>query len=44
MGSRNAQAYLASPAVVAASAVAGFIIAPAHLDGTVCVWETLALH
>ena len=28
MGSRDAQAYLASPAVVAASAVAGFITAP----------------
>jgi homoaconitate hydratase len=28
MGSRDAQAYLASPAVVAASAVAGYILAP----------------
>ena len=28
MGSRNAQAYLASPAVVAASAIAGFITGP----------------
>jgi homoaconitate hydratase len=34
MGSRDAQAYLASPAVVAASAVAGFIRAPqATVDG-----------
>ena len=35
MGSRDAQAYLASPAVVAASAVAGYIRAPgASADGT----------
>jgi homoaconitate hydratase len=35
MGSRDAQAYLASPAVVAASAVAGYIRAPgASVDGT----------
>jgi len=34
MGSRDAQAYLASPAVVAASAVAGYIRAPeASVDG-----------
>jgi homoaconitate hydratase len=35
MGSRDAQAYLASPAVVAASAVAGFITGPGELDETV---------
>jgi homoaconitate hydratase len=35
MGSRDAQAYLASPAVVAASAVAGYIRAPeATIDGS----------
>ncbi len=35
MGSRDAQAYLASPAVVAASAVAGYIRAPeATVDGS----------
>ncbi|MEK6254666.1 MAG: homoaconitase [Gemmatimonadales bacterium] len=35
MGSRDAQAYLASPAVVAESAVAGYIKAPeASVDGT----------
>ncbi|UCD37271.1 MAG: homoaconitase [Fidelibacterota bacterium] len=33
MGSREAQAYLASPAVVAASAVAGIITAPDGLEG-----------
>jgi homoaconitate hydratase len=33
MGSRDAQAYLASPAVVAASAAAGYISAPAATDG-----------
>jgi homoaconitate hydratase len=33
MGSREAQCYLASPAVVAASAVAGYICAPAAVDG-----------
>ncbi len=32
MGSREAEAYLASPAVVAASALAGFITGPADLD------------
>ncbi|EFI27900.1 homoaconitate hydratase [Coprinopsis cinerea okayama7 len=32
MGSPNAQAYLASPAVVAASAINGFISGPASLD------------
>ena len=31
MGSRDAQAYLASPAVVAASAIAGFITGPENL-------------
>ncbi len=37
MGSRDAEAYLASPAVVAASAVAGYIAGPAEwdLDGAV---------
>jgi homoaconitate hydratase len=35
MGSREAQAYLASPEVVAASAVAGYITGPATLDGCV---------
>ncbi|KAJ3057321.1 mitochondrial Homoaconitase [Rhizophlyctis rosea] len=34
MGSPNAQAYLASPAVVAASAVAGRICGPGSLSGT----------
>ncbi|KAI3635653.1 hypothetical protein MIR68_006291 [Amoeboaphelidium protococcarum] len=33
MGSRNAQTYLASPSVVTASAIAGFICAPQHLQG-----------
>jgi homoaconitate hydratase len=33
MGSPEAEAYLASPAVVAASAVAGFICGPAALEG-----------
>jgi homoaconitate hydratase len=33
MGSRSAKAYLASPAVVAASALAGYIAGPAGLDG-----------
>ena len=33
MGSRDAQCYLASPAVVAASAVAGYICAPDGIDG-----------
>ncbi len=33
MGSKDAQAYLASPAVVAASAVAGYITAPAQWEG-----------
>jgi homoaconitate hydratase len=32
MGSRDARCYLASPAVVAASAVAGYICAPNHAD------------
>ncbi len=32
MGSRDAEAYLASPAVVTASALAGFITGPADLD------------
>ncbi len=32
MGSRSAEAYLASPAVVAASAVAGYVAAPAHFE------------
>ena len=32
MGSPKAQAYLASPAVVAASAVAGYICGPYHMD------------
>ncbi len=35
MGSRNAQAYLASPAVVAASAIAGYITGPEDLGSTV---------
>lgn len=36
MGSREAQCYLASPAVVAASAAAGYIAGPAHFaDGAV---------
>ncbi|MEJ2237177.1 MAG: homoaconitase [Gemmatimonadales bacterium] len=35
MGSREAQAYLASPAVVAASAVAGYITGPATSDARV---------
>jgi len=35
MGSRDAQAYLASPAVVAASAVAGHITAPGEADSSV---------
>ncbi len=34
MGSREAQAYLASPEVVAASAVAGYITGPRTLDGS----------
>jgi homoaconitate hydratase len=34
MGSRDAKVYLASPAVVAASAVAGFITAPGKFDQT----------
>jgi homoaconitate hydratase len=34
MGSRDAQAYLASPQVVAASAVNGYISAPAHAPGS----------
>ncbi len=33
MGSRSAQAYLASPAVVAASALAGYICAPQGFEG-----------
>ena len=33
MGSRDAKAYLASPAVVAASAAAGYICAPTRQDG-----------
>jgi homoaconitate hydratase len=32
MGSRNAEAYLASPAVVAASALAGYIASPAEFE------------
>ena len=32
MGSRDAQCYLASPAVVAASAIAGYVCAPENLD------------
>jgi homoaconitate hydratase len=35
MGSRDAQAYLASPAVVAASAIAGFITGPEDLGASV---------
>ena len=35
MGSRDAKAYLASPAVVAASAAAGFITGPVDLGGSV---------
>ena len=35
MGSRDAQAYLASPAVVAASAIAGYITGPEDLGGSV---------
>jgi homoaconitate hydratase len=35
MGARDAQAYLASPAVVAASAIAGFITGPEDLGTTV---------
>ena len=35
MGSRDAQAYLASPAVVAASAIAGFITGPENLGSSV---------
>jgi homoaconitate hydratase len=33
MGSRDAKCYLASPAVVAASAIAGYITAPAEIPG-----------
>lgn len=32
MGSKNAEAYLASPAVVAASALAGYIVSPAEFE------------
>jgi len=42
MGSRNARTYLASPAVVAASALAGMITAPGHhreVEGSVKVFE-----
>ena len=35
MGSRDAQAYLASPAVVAASAIAGFITGPEDLGASI---------
>jgi homoaconitate hydratase len=34
MGSREAQVYLGSPAVVAASALAGYICSPTRFDGT----------
>ncbi len=33
MGAKDSEAYLASPAVVAASAIAGYICAPAELNG-----------
>jgi homoaconitate hydratase len=47
MGSRSAEAYLASPAVVAASAIAGFITLPADMEsaqpvGTARARETVA--
>ncbi len=43
MGSRDARAYLASPAVVAASAAEGFITGPAAVGGTLPdrVWREL---
>ena len=37
MGSRSAEAYLASPAVVAASAIAGRIAGPANYDNVVAI-------
>jgi homoaconitate hydratase len=39
MGSREAQAYLASPAVVAASAIAGKIAGPQKYDNVDAVWS-----
>jgi homoaconitate hydratase len=39
MGSRDAQAYLASPAVVAASAIAGYITGPEDLGSSVPDYE-----
>ncbi|MFC1556664.1 homoaconitase [candidate division KSB1 bacterium] len=39
MGSRNARAYLASPAVVAASALAGKIAGPKKYDSADIVWS-----
>ena len=39
MGSRDAQAYLASPAVVAASAIAGFITGPEDLGTSVPTYD-----
>lgn len=39
MGSRDARSYLASPAVVAASAVAGKIAGPRRYDATEPVWN-----
>lgn len=41
MGSRDAQAYLASPAVVAASAAAGYICSPATLSGALDTSATI---
>ncbi len=40
MGSRNAEAYLASPAVVAASAIAGYITGPDDIETMDIVSET----
>lgn len=39
MGSREARVYLASPAVVAASSVAGYICAPEEFEETEARWE-----
>jgi homoaconitate hydratase len=43
MGSREAKCYLASPAVVAASAVAGYICGPTHFESTVIETEFTTL-
>jgi homoaconitate hydratase len=42
MGSREAEVYLASPAVVAASAVAGYIRAPGETNGSAPIGRVLA--